>query len=85
MGNKPEKIAVLITSPRVIGILQNLKSGVTKKFAVEEAIENLYNNPETRKVLFNDGENIPDVANETEDKKEEKLQEEKKSVKKFDF
>lgn len=86
----PDKIVVTITSPRVISIMQNRKSGVTQKFATETAIEKLYDSSEnsaTKKLLFEDDEVIPKEKKEEEktEKQEEKPQEQKEGVKKFEF
>lgn len=81
--DKPKKIVVTITSPRVIDIIEKRKGGITKKFLTEAAIENLYNSPETGKLLFDGSESIPATVSEKE--KKPKAQTPPQDVKKFNF
>ena len=51
-----DKVSILITNPDILEIFSKLKRGVTKRFAVERAMEMLYNDPTTRDLLFDDAD-----------------------------
>lgn len=47
-----DKVAITIVNPEVIAIFQKLKKGTSKRFAVERAMEMLYNDDKARELLF---------------------------------
>jgi len=59
-----DKITITITNKKVIGIFKQLKSGTSRRFAVERAMEMLYGNPQSNELLFEQGGNTDKAATE---------------------
>lgn len=89
MGKQLEKVVVTITDPNAIAILLKLKKGVSKKFAVETALEKLYEDKENHEILFASEGKVEKVAPqaEAETPKEEpkEAKEEEENVIRFNF
>ena len=54
-----DKVVITIVNPEVIALFQKLKKGTSKRFAVERAMEMLYNDEKAKELLFDTTETEP--------------------------